>query len=90
MNSIAEISFFLDHKYQGHGLGTKLVEYIIKDCSRIGIKTLLAILLDVNERTIILLKKIGFEQWGFFPDVINLRKQSCGQLIYGLRILQIR
>lgn len=86
MNSIAEISFFLDEHFQGMGIGSFLVDFIIRDSQRIGKKNLLAILLDLNEKSIGLLKKFGFEQWGYFPDIIELRDQKCGQLIYGLKV----
>ena len=86
MKSIAEISFFLDNKFQGMGIGSFLIEYMIEDCRRIGKKTLLAILLDINEKSIVILKKFGFEQWGEFPDIIELNHTTCGQLIYGLKI----
>ncbi|MCG8307052.1 MAG: N-acetyltransferase family protein, partial [Cytophagales bacterium] len=69
MRTIAEISFFLDEKYQGIGLGSQLILHIIRDCNRIGKRTLLAILLDINDRSAGLLRKFGFEQWGHFPDV---------------------
>ena len=86
MKSIAEISFFLDEKYQGMGIGSFLMSHMLEDCQRIGKKTLLAILLDINDKSIRLLKKFGFKQWGHFPDVIELNNQTCGQLVYGLRM----
>lgn len=87
MNSIAEISFFLDENFQGMGIGSFLVDFMIRDCQRIGKKSLLAILLDVNEKSISLLKKFGFEEWGVFPDIIELKNNTCGQLIYGLKLV---
>lgn len=86
MASIAEISFFLDYDFHNRGLGSALVQHMIDDCQRIGKKSLLAILLDVNAVSIGLLEKFGFEQWGHFPDVVQLREQVCGQLIYGLSL----
>lgn len=89
MDSIAEISFFLDDRFQNQGLGTILVNHIINDCDRIGKKILLAILLDINVNSVRLLEKFGFEQWGQFPEVIDLRDRTCGQLIYGLKVNSI-
>lgn len=86
MKSMAEISFFLDEQSQGMGIGSFLVDHMIKDCTRIGKKSLLAILLDINEKSIALLKKFGFKEWGHFPDVVELKDQTCGQSIYGLKI----
>ncbi|MCG8308640.1 MAG: hypothetical protein MI975_14705, partial [Cytophagales bacterium] len=64
----------------------QLILHIIRDCNRIGKRTLLAILLDINDRSAGLLRKFGFEQWGHFPDVIELKDRTCGQLIYGLKL----
>ena len=86
MRTIAEVSFFLDENYQGKGYGTILLDKIISDCPRVNIKTLIAILLDANKKSIRLLKKFGFKKWGHFPDVIEFEDKTCGQLIYGLKI----
>ena len=86
MRNIAEVSFFLDEAYQGKGYGSILLENIINDCPRVKIKTLLAILLDTNKKSVRLLKKHGFKKWGHFPDVIEFEDKTCGQLFYGLKI----
>jgi len=85
MRKIAEISFFLDEKYQGRGYGSILLSKMIYDCNRTGIKTLLAILLDVNKKSTGLLKKFGFKKWGHFRDVVEFEDKTCGQLIYGIK-----
>jgi len=86
MNKIAEISFYLDYSYRGLGIGSALVSYAINDCRRIGKETLLAILLDINDKSVSLLKKFNFKKWGHLPDIINLKGLKCGQFIYGLSI----
>ena len=88
MRNIAEVSFFIDEKYQGKGYGKILLQHIINDCKRVKIKTLIAILLDVNKRSIRLLKKFGFQKWGHFPDVVEFPDKTCGQLIYGKKITE--
>ena len=85
MRKIAEVSFFLDEKYQEKGYGSILLAKMIYDCNRTGIKTLLAILLDVNKKSVGLLKKFGFKKWGHFRDVVEFEDKTCGQLIYGLK-----
>lgn len=89
MRSIAEVSFFLDEAYQGKGYGSILLEHLINVCPRLEIKTLLAILLDVNKNSIDLLKKFGFQKWGHFRDIIEFENKTCGQLIYGLKVAEI-
>ncbi len=48
MSTVAEISYYLDYSFHGKGIGTDLLKYVITDCNRIGKKTLLAFLLDIN------------------------------------------
>ena len=86
MRSIAEVSFFLDEEYKGKGYGSILLNNMIDDCRRVKIKTLIAILLDVNKKSVRLLKKFGFKKWGHFPDgtngtqfVLIICVEQCGQ-----------
>ena len=89
MESIAEVSFFLDKEYQRKGFGTVLLGYIIQDCERVKKKTLLAILLDNNIGSLRLLKKYGFRKWGHFPKVVEFKDKICSQVIYGLKIKDV-
>jgi phosphinothricin acetyltransferase len=84
MKQVAEISFFVDYSHHGKGIGTALINYAISDCNRISKTTLLAILLDINTKSIKLLKKFNFKEWGYLPDIINFNGVKCGHLIYGL------
>ena len=63
MLSIAEISYYIDYRYHGIGIGTALLDFVIADCSRIGKESLLAILLDINTQSIGILDKFGFKKW---------------------------
>ena len=86
MSSVAEISYYIDYSYHNKGVGSKMLEYVIADCNRIGKKDLLAILLDINPKSVGILEKFNFKKWGHFPDIININGKKCGHLIYGLKI----
>ncbi|NOR88208.1 MAG: GNAT family N-acetyltransferase [Bacteroidales bacterium] len=86
MEKVAEISFFMDYSYHGFGIGSRLIEYVIANCKRLGKETLLAILMDINTPSISLLKKFGFVEWGHFPNIINFENTKCGHLVYGLKL----
>ena len=86
MSSVAEISYYIDYSYHNQGIGSKILEYVIKDCNRIGIENLLAILLDINRESVGILEKFNFKEWGYFPDIININGKKCGHLIYGLKL----
>lgn len=86
LKETAEISYYLDYNFHGQGFGKRLIEYMIADCKRLGIKNLFALLLDINKRSSLILERFGFLKWGFMPDVINLKGVRCGHLIYGKKV----
>ncbi|MBK8518030.1 MAG: N-acetyltransferase [Saprospiraceae bacterium] len=86
LKETAEISYYLDYAYHGRGYAKRLIEYIIADCRRLGIKNIFALLLDVNLKSVNILEKMGFHKWGYMPDVAKLNGNICGHLIYGQSI----
>jgi len=82
----AEISYYVSQNHRRKGIASRLINHAIGDCSHLGIKTLFGILLDTNEASIFLLKKLGFEEWGHLPDVADFDGCECGHLYYGKRI----
>jgi len=86
MSTVAEVSYYLDYSYHGKNIGSSLLQYVISDCKRIGINTLLAILLDINNTSVGLLEKFNFEKWGYFPNIADIEGVKCGQFVYGLKV----
>ena len=86
MAKIAEISFYLNYDYLGKGIGSQLIEHAITDCPRIGKEHLLAILLDINTKSIGILEKYNFSKWGHYPTVVDLDGKVCDQVIYGVNL----
>lgn len=62
LNETAEISYYLDYDYHGQGYGKKLIEFMITDCKRLGIKNLFALLLEINKRSRLILEGFGFSK----------------------------
>jgi len=87
MASVAEISYYVDYSFHGKGIASSLIAQAINDCPRIEKKYLLAILLDINIKSIQLLEKFQFEQWGHLPEIIQLEDRICGHSIYGLKLV---
>lgn len=83
LKSTAEISYYIDYNHHGFGYGKSLIDFIIKDCKRIGINNVFALLLEINEISVNILERFGFSQWGFMPNVANINGIICGHLIYG-------
>ena len=86
LKTVAEITYYIDYKYHRIGSGSYLIDYILKDCKRLKIKNLMAFLLEVNSASIGLLKKFGFKQWGYLPNIVELKQENCAHLIYGMKL----
>jgi L-amino acid N-acyltransferase YncA len=82
----AEVSYYVDYHHHGRGIGSLLMEYALKDCTRIGRRVLIAIVLEWNVPSIALLKKYGFERWGYLPEVVEFSGNLCGQFYYGKKV----
>jgi len=83
LDEAAEITYYIDYGYHGNGYGKALITYMVSDCKRLKINYLLAFLLEVNHASAGILKRFGFQKWGFFPDIANLRGKRSGHLVYG-------
>lgn len=81
-----EISYYLDQKHRGIGLGKTLMEQTIEAARQLGHQHLFAILLEINTISINLLEKFGFEKWGLMPDVADFGAKRSGLMIYGRKI----
>jgi len=71
-----ELSFIIRDKWQGLGLGAKLVDYVIEISADMGIKKIIAITMNENHRAIKLVEKMGFE----------LKQQNDGTVIGTLNL----
>ncbi|RPJ57287.1 MAG: N-acetyltransferase family protein [Acidobacteria bacterium] len=82
----AEISYYIHQDFRRMGIGSQLVALAMEQSRTRGIKTLIAILLDVNLGSIRLLEKLGFRKWGELPGVADFDGNECGHLYYGFRV----
>tara|TARA_R110002124_G_scaffold120157_3_gene278028 strand:- start:9010 stop:9501 length:492 start_codon:yes stop_codon:yes gene_type:complete len=83
LNETVEISFYIDFGFHGKGIGTKLVKHCLSEAPKLNKRVFLAIIIEGNEGSITLLEKLGFEQWGYLPEVVNFRNQKRGQVYMG-------
>ena len=81
-----EISYYVHPEFKQTGIGSNLVEHAIAKSRELNYKTLIAIILDKNEKSINLLLKYGFLKWGHLPAVAQFDNTECGHVYYGLRI----
>lgn len=79
--SVAEISFYLSQSYRNKGYGNFIIQSALKEAKENRIKSLIAVLLDINTRSKKLLEKFNFTIVGEIPEIADLDGQKCGQLI---------
>ena len=82
----AEVSYYIHFDHHREGIASCLLRYAIDMCPSLQIKTLLAILIDSNQDSIMLLDKFGFKKWGYIPRVVEFDGIEFGHSYYGLRI----
>ena len=83
----AEISYYVHEDYRALGIASTLLQHAIDACPHLKIRTLFAILLDVNSDSVRILEKFGFQKWGHMPRVADFDGKECGHLYFGLRLL---
>lgn len=83
----AEVSYYIHSDFQGKGIGSQLLGFVIKECPKYQIKNLFAIILEHNVSSIKLVEGFSFEKWGLLPNVADFDGKEYGHLYYGLRIM---
>ena len=81
-----ELSYYIHNDYQKKGYGKLLIEFVLKECKKMQIKNILAIVLENNIASIKLLKKYNFKKWGFLPEIADFDGNKCGHYYYGLKL----
>lgn len=82
-----EITYYLDFDFCGMGIGSEMMDFMLKETKRLGYTHVIGTLLSLNEKSISLLEKFGFKKWGCLPDIMNMGDGViCDFLIYGLKL----
>ncbi len=75
-----EIAFIVADPWQGLGLETQMVEYMIEICKDMKVETVYGIMLSDNNRAISLMKKTGFHitylEDGTVKGILNLKEEE--------------
>ena len=83
----AEISCYVDGNNQQRGVGRELISHALEASASLGIRNIVAVLIDRNEASRKLVEKLGFQQWGYLPRVLDFDGQECGEFYYGKRVV---
>lgn len=68
-----EISIYLHNDYQGRGLGSALIRWMMAEAPTLGICNVVALIFAHNQPSLALFKKFGFAQWGYMPRVCDMQ-----------------
>ena len=82
----AEVSLYVAPAHHGQGIGTRLLQKMIERCPEFGVETLVGFVFAHNIASLKMNQKVGFEQWGFLPEVAQLDGQKRDLMIVGLKI----
>ncbi|PLW94389.1 MAG: hypothetical protein C0591_12945 [Marinilabiliales bacterium] len=83
---LAEITYYIDYAYHRKGIAKALYEKALEHCRQYDIKDLVAFLYADNKASVDMLKKLGFTQWGLFPNTIYIHNRELDHVIYGKRL----
>jgi L-amino acid N-acyltransferase YncA len=84
--STAEISLYVAPEFHRQGIGQTLLSYAIEQAPKLGIRTLIGIAFAENAPSVELLKKFGFEQWGYLPEVARSWECDRDVIILGRKV----
>jgi phosphinothricin acetyltransferase len=59
------MSIYVDQEYRGHGVGTALVNELIKKSEKAGFWSIYSAIISINKASIALHKKCGFREIGY-------------------------
>jgi phosphinothricin acetyltransferase len=83
---VAEVSYYVDEKTRGKGLGNSLLKHALRVAPQFGFSVLIAILLSKNPASIHLLNTHGFSCWGTMPGIARIGDQTSDHLYYGIKL----
>jgi len=85
-HATAELSIYVDPKYQNSGTGSRILKACLNRTQEIGINTILGFVFEHNIPSIKLLRKFGFQQWGLLPEVAEMDGMLYNLTIQGLKV----
>jgi len=85
-DATAEVSVYIATAHQRRGIGRRLKQWVIEQCPRLGVTTLLSMHFDHNEATRRINESLGFQQMGHLTEIAVVQGHRRGLVISALRI----
>lgn len=78
-----EVSVYIDETHTGQGLGSMILEVLLKVAKNLGVKNIIALIFGDNAASLALFGKFHFENWGYLPKVCLVDDVHKDVLILG-------
>src|SRR5207237_10029110 len=85
-DATAEVSVYIATAYHRRGIGRRLKQWVVEQCPRLGVTTLLSMHFDHNEATRRINESLGFAQCGPLREIAVVQGQQRGLIIAALSI----
>ncbi|MBE0491030.1 MAG: N-acetyltransferase family protein [Sulfurospirillum sp.] len=82
----ARINIYIDRNFRGKKLGQQFLQEILNQAKKFHIENFLALIFTDNETSLKLFKKLGFKEWGKFPEIANIQGSQKDLLILGYKV----
>lgn len=78
-----EISIYVAEEAKGQGVGKALVNYLIEVAPSCGVQQVVALIFAHNTPSLAMFGKLGFESWGKFKQVCDMKGFMADVVIFG-------
>ena len=78
-----EISIYVADEAKGQGVGKALVNYLIEVAPSCGVQQVVALIFAHNAPSLAMFGKLGFEPWGKFKQVCDMKGFMADVVILG-------
>jgi phosphinothricin acetyltransferase len=85
-DATGEVSVYVATAYHRLGIGRQLKLWVIEQCPRLRVTTLVSMHFDHNQATRRINESLGFQQMGHLPEIAVVQGQRRGLVISALRI----
>ncbi|MFC2751179.1 MAG: GNAT family N-acetyltransferase [Campylobacter sp.] len=82
----AEISVYVAPEARGKRLGGRLVNFILENAPKFGVKNVAALIFSSNAASLNLFAKFGFTRWGELPEVCDMGGKIESLAILGKKL----
>lgn len=79
----SEISVYVDKAAKGQGVGRVLTNYLLELAPSCGVRQVVALIFGHNQPSLTMFGKLGFEQWGKYPQVCDMDGFIADVMILG-------